>query len=57
MGKVEEWRHTTEFKMTSKDASTYVSLDGGTDTLKNVYPKRKEKKNLRLEEAQDIPTT
>lgn len=56
MGKVEEWGHTTEFKMKSKDATTYVSLDGGTDTLKNVYPKRKEK-NLRLEEAQDIPTT
>jgi hypothetical protein len=26
-----------------KDATTYVSLDGGTDTLKNVYPKKKEK--------------
>lgn len=31
-------------KWKSKDAATHVSLDGGTDTLKNVYPKRKEKK-------------
>lgn len=30
--------------MKSKEATTYVSLDGGRDTLKNVYPKRKEKK-------------
>lgn len=29
--------------MKSKEATTYVSLDGGRDTLKNVYPKRKEK--------------
>lgn len=44
MGWVEQWGRATEFKTKCKDVVTYVSLDGGTDTLKNVYPKKKESK-------------
>lgn len=56
MDRVEQQSQTTEFKITWKDATTYASLDGGTDTLKMCTRKGK-KKNHRLEEAQDIPTT
>lgn len=43
MDRVEQQSQTTEFKITWKDATTYASLDGGTDTLKMCTRKGKKK--------------